>query len=70
MSDRVKGFIVTLEDPMRDDDAEHIANAIAMIRGVGGVKAGIDSGADVMNREMERRRIMRRLVDAVMVEEG
>ena len=68
MSDRIKGFVVVLEHPMRDDDAEHIADAIAMIRGVASVKAGIDSGGDVMNREMERQRIMRRLAESVFKE--
>lgn len=38
MTDRFKGFIVTLEDDIRDDDAEATIAAIQQIRGVIGVE--------------------------------
>lgn len=34
MTDRLAGFIVTLEKPIREDDAEATLAAIRMIRGV------------------------------------
>ncbi len=38
MTDRIKGYLVTLEGDFRDDDAEHIQSAIQMIKGVYKVK--------------------------------
>jgi hypothetical protein len=37
MTDRVIAFTVLLKKEIREDDAEHIRHAIAMIRGVGKV---------------------------------
>lgn len=34
MTDRLKGFIVTLTTDIREDDAESIVQAIKMIKGV------------------------------------
>lgn len=34
MTDRVKGFVITLDESMRDDDVEIVANAIRMIKRV------------------------------------
>lgn len=38
MTDRYDGFTVVLDRAMRSDDAEHITNAIKMIRGVADVR--------------------------------
>jgi len=38
MSDRYNGFIVALEEPMKDEDAKRVINAIKMIKGVVGVE--------------------------------
>jgi hypothetical protein len=38
MTDRLSGFIVTLERDIREDDAEAIVNAIGMLRGVSNVE--------------------------------
>ena len=51
MTDRVKGFTVTLERDFRDDDVEVILNAVKMIRGVANVEPCIVTGEDHMNRE-------------------
>lgn len=34
MTDRISGYIVTLKDDIRDDDAEQITNAIKMVKNV------------------------------------
>lgn len=38
MTDRLKGFVVTLDHDIREDDAEEILNAIRMVKGVVSVK--------------------------------
>lgn len=34
MTERHAGYIVTLAEDIREDDAEHIVNALRMVRGV------------------------------------
>jgi len=34
MTDRVKGFVISLDHDIREDDCEYILNAIKMIKGV------------------------------------
>jgi hypothetical protein len=34
MTDRYAGYIVVLEDNIREDDAAHVINAIRMVKGV------------------------------------
>ena len=34
MTDRIEGFVVTLEKCTRDDEVEHIINALHMTKGV------------------------------------
>ncbi len=54
MTDRVKGFTVTLEKDMRIDDVETIIQAIRMIRGIVDVAPSITNSDDHMNRERIR----------------
>lgn len=51
MTDRVKGFTVTLEHDIRIDDVEVILNAVRMIKGVANVETSISTPDDHMNRE-------------------
>jgi hypothetical protein len=45
MSDRYHSLTVVLDEPMRDDDAEKIMNAIRCLRGVVAVEGNVaDSG--------------------------
>lgn len=70
MTDRVKGFVVTLDEDMREDDAEQIRAALGMVRGVMDVSpvpvVGVD---DYMNRTRVlvdlRRRVRRRVEEAL-----
>ena len=34
MTERHAGYLITLEDDIREDDAEHVINALRMIKGV------------------------------------
>jgi hypothetical protein len=51
MTDRYKGFLVTLDKEIRTDDAEHILTALKMIKGVQIVKPYINKGEDWMMYE-------------------
>lgn len=54
MTDRIKGFLVVLEDDIRDDDAIHIENAIKMIKRVHSVKSYVKSSEDHIIQEKTR----------------
>lgn len=51
MTDRVKGFTVTLEHDIRIDDVEVILNAVRMIKGVAHVEPSISTHEDHMASE-------------------
>jgi len=51
MTDRIKGFTITLERDIRVDDVEFIQQAISMIRGVAHVEPSVSTHEDHMNRE-------------------
>lgn len=67
MTDRHAGYIVTLAEDWRDDDAEAIINALRMIRGVADVSpivADYDLHiAEVRARDAWRKRIHKLLDD-------
>lgn len=67
MTNRYKGFLVTVENSdLRDDDSESIINALKMIKGVQDVKPYIKGAEDWMMQEKgmldERRRILDQLL--------
>jgi hypothetical protein len=51
MTERVKGLLVVFESDIREDDAQHIINAISLLRGVAAVKTEISDATDLINRE-------------------
>lgn len=51
MTDRFKGFLITLEKEIRSDDAEPILNALKMIKGVQTVKPYVNGAQDWMMYE-------------------
>lgn len=65
MTDRVKGFLVTLENELRTDDAEPLAEAIRHLRGVVDVTPQIMESGDYMIRQQVRHELMRKLFDAI-----
>lgn len=50
MTDRVKGFIITLTEYIRIDDVQRIKDAVQMIKGVFDVTESICESDDHMNR--------------------
>ncbi len=65
MTQRVKGFVVSLDNDMREDDVEHIVNAIKMIKGVSGVK-NVDSGIDdIINRMNIKREMSEKIFETL-----
>jgi hypothetical protein len=54
MTNRVQGFIVTLEKDMREDDAKEVIRAIEMLRGVIRVKP---VETDLLGQQVERDRL-------------
>jgi len=54
MTDRVKGFTITLDQDYRVDDVEIILNAVRMIKGVAHVEPSITTMDDHMNRTLIR----------------
>lgn len=61
MTDRIKGFTVTLEKDMRDDDVEVIKKAIEMIRGIAHVESSIVTTDDHFNRMRIRQELGKKL---------
>ncbi len=54
MTDRLKGFVVILDEDIREDDAQPILDAIQMIRGVLEVTPMVNKMEDLMARERVR----------------
>jgi hypothetical protein len=65
MTDRLKGFIVTLEEDIREDDAADIITAIGMIRGVLSCKPLVRDYGDLMAHERVRRELGQKLLDVL-----
>jgi hypothetical protein len=51
MTDRYKGFLVTLDHDTREDDAESIITALQMVKGIHSVKPYISTLEDRMCQE-------------------
>jgi len=50
VGDRIKGFYVSLEEDVKDEDFEYIKNAVLMIKGVLSIKENIRNADDYFNR--------------------
>jgi hypothetical protein len=61
VTDRHSAYIVTLDEDLRDDDAERIIAALGMVKGVLSVKPVV---ADVMSH-IERERVNRQWRNAL-----
>jgi hypothetical protein len=68
MTDRVKGFTVTLAEDVRIDDVEPVMNAIRMIKGVVDVEPSITNSDDHMNRMVITSKIRLKLIDFIQKE--
>lgn len=68
MTDRIKGFLVTLDVEMRDDDVEVVKNAISMIKHVHSVKSYIAGMEDYMSYDRAKSDIGNKLISFVRSE--
>jgi len=65
MTDRIQGFAVTLNHDMREDDVEHVVNALKMVKGVAAVEPVIGDIRDAMARDRVRSDVHTRIFVAV-----
>lgn len=63
MTDRFNALIVVLEKDMRDDDAEHLINAIKMLKGVLSVEGNV---ADSIGEYATEMRVHREYRDKLL----
>lgn len=65
MSDRICSFIVVLERDIRDDDSEHIANALRMVKGVCSVTPTVSDYPVLIAKMQLRNETRTKLFDAI-----
>lgn len=65
MTDRIKGFTVTLKHDIREDDFQRILEAVEMIRGVGHVEPVLATGDDYMVRTRLKMDITRNILKLI-----
>lgn len=65
MSDRYKGFVVTLDADMRRDDAESIIEAIGTIKGVASVNPVLADINDMIIRQRIKAKMYGYLLEAM-----
>lgn len=68
MTDRLKGFVVTLDEDIREDDAEDILNAIRMVKHVQSVEPITANFEDRMNRSRVRHHLLDKILDVIREE--
>lgn len=66
MTTRLKGFLITLDEDIRDDDAEPIKQAIEMIRHVASCVPVPTNCDDYINRDMARTELEKKLFDVLI----
>lgn len=62
MTTRVSGFVVTLEQDMREDDAKEIVRAILLLKGVVNIDA---IGSAPLEQQTIQRRLQAKMLNAV-----
>lgn len=65
MTDRIRHLTITLDRDYRDDDVEHIVNAISMVRGVETVETRIVTSNDYWARESAILELRKEIFDHV-----
>lgn len=65
MTDRLKGFVVVLDQDYRVDDAEEIRIALSMVKGVLSVTPSVADYEDLMNRQRIRMELHAKLYEAL-----
>ena len=62
MSDRHNGYIVTLENPIKDEDSENIKNAILMLKGVIKVEPAVDDISSMFERNQVKHEMFHKIL--------
>lgn len=65
MAERFNGFLVVLEEDIREDDAQSLMNAIRHLRGVLSVAGNVASVSDHIATARAKAEFARRLLDIV-----
>jgi hypothetical protein len=65
MNERIKGYIVTLDSDVYQDDAAAIRVALLMVRGVASVEPLPVDAEDFVNRERIRHELGQKLLEAL-----
>jgi hypothetical protein len=65
MTDRYSGFVVTLKDDIRKDEADGIINALSMVKGVLTVRPDLGGGHLAMAEDRAKHRYYMAMHDAV-----
>ena len=65
MTDRIKGFTVTLSHDIRIDDVEPLIEAVKMLRGVAHVEPSLTTADDHMNRQMIMLELKQKLYNSI-----
>jgi hypothetical protein len=65
MSDRHKGYVVTLDASLRDDDSKLVMDAIRMIKGVVSIDPVIDHPGAEIDRQVVRLEFYRKIMDVI-----
>jgi len=68
MTTRLKGFLVTLEDDIREDDAEPLKQAIETLRGVHSCVPVPTNCEDYMARDRARMELEKKLFDVLIAD--
>lgn len=63
MTDRYNALTIVLDRDIRDDDAQHIINAIEMLRGVISVTPNVVDISDHVAEQRVRRELGQKLLD-------
>lgn len=67
MTDRHMGYVVVLDKDIHEDDAEHVINALRMVKGVCEVTSVVNDVSVAMLAEMRLRvQLRERVVNAVL----
>ena len=65
MTDRINSLHVTLKNDVRDDDCQHIVNAIQMIKGVMAVHMNVTDHADRVAQDRVRSELHEKLFNVI-----
>jgi hypothetical protein len=65
VTDRIKGFVVTLEKDLREDDAEATLTALRQIKGVLAVEPQLANIEDQLNRTRIRYELGKNILELI-----